>query len=193
MAKKWTPELIESELRKCIESLMLDRMPTAAELREQLGRNDLHVQVGRTKKYSGWAAHLGLSLKSCETHMGNSYENKVGSLLVSKGYEVESMTTKHPYDLLVNGTVKIDVKVAKPNYHFKVRCHTFGVNKKEQTCDVYICVAINEQSETEKIFVIPSHMAQVKTLNVCNESKYNRFIDAWHYIEQYSNFMASVQ
>jgi hypothetical protein len=73
---KWTDELIKEHLLDSIKALSLDRMPTANELKT-LGRNDLHCKISRTKKYSGWADELGLSLSKCETRLGNLYEGLV--------------------------------------------------------------------------------------------------------------------
>ncbi len=184
---KWTDELIEKELLKSIKVLQIERMPTANELKT-IGRNDLHCKISRTKKYSGWAEHLGLELKQSETVKGQKYESKLKKRLESKGYKVEDMTTKHPYDLLVNKNVKIDVKVSAPHYHFGSRCHTFRPSKKHPTCDLYICIALDEQEKFEKVFVIPSKFAQLVTLNICKESKYNAFIDRWEYIDRYTEF-----
>jgi hypothetical protein len=181
---KWTDELIEIELKKCISVLKINRMPTADELK-QIGRNDLHCKISRTKKYSGWASELGLELKHCETRMGNKYEDLVKTKIEQHGFRVLSMTTKHPYDLLVSDVLKIDVKVGKAHNHFEARAHTFALNKKYPTCDLYICVALNENEEIERYFIIPSKHVQMVTLNIGKESKYNKYVDRWGYINKF--------
>lgn len=189
MATKWTDELIESELKKSIVALQIDRMPTAPEL-ISLGRNDLHCKVSRTKKYKGWAEHLGLPLKSSETLKGNKYEYLVKEKIehISNHLTVKKMSTKHPYDLLINDCVKIDVKVASP-YVTKdgSPVHTFGLSKKYATCDIYVCVALDENEEVEKTFIIPASHVQIVTLCVGKESKYNKYIDKWNFIYNFVN------
>lgn len=189
--KQWTDELIESELLKSIEILGLKRMPTGAELM-RLGRNDLHVKIGRTKKYRGWAEHLGLPLKNSCTLDGQLCEDYVEAMLIRLGHDVESMSTKFPYDLLVNGSVKIDVKMANPYMLRGSRVHTFGINKKSPTCDIYICLAYDENAELERLLVIPSHLARVKTLCIGKESKYNEFINRWDLINEYTDFSTNI-
>lgn len=187
----WNDELIKQELLKSIDILMLDRMPTRAEL-VSISRNDLHCKISRTKKYSGWAKELGLPLKSCDTRMGHKYEAGITDILNTKGFNVERMTNKHPYDLMVNGCVKIDVKSANPYYFQGSRVHTFNLHNPNPSCDIYICVLLNESHEIERTFVIPSHLVKIKTLCVGKESKYNSFIDRWDIVGQYSNFLKSV-
>lgn len=181
MTTKWTDELIESELKKCIDALHIKRMPTATEL-QSLGRNDLHCKVSRTKKYRGWAEYLGLELKESETTKGQRYEEHIVAAIenYSNHFRVKRMTTKHPFDLLINDCVKVDVKVGKAHRHFDgCRAHTFNLSKKYATCDFYICVALDENEEIESYFIIPAKFTQLVTLNIGTESKYNKFKDAW--------------
>lgn len=189
---KWTNELIESELKKCIKVLNINRMPSAKELTD-IGRNDLHCKISRTKKYSGWAEHLGLELKASETKTGQEYERKIAEMLGNRGHQTERMTTKHPYDLLVNEHVKVDVKVAGPHHHFGSRAHTFRPSKKHPTCDLYMCVALDEAEQIEKVFVIPSKFAQLVTLNIGTKSKYNSFINRWDYIDRFTEFYKTLK
>jgi hypothetical protein len=190
--KMWTEERVERELLECIKTLQIDRMPTADELKS-LGRNDLHIKISRTRKYSGWAEYLGLSRKESCTLNGQNMEETMAEKLRQFGHEVERMTTKHPYDLLVNGTVKIDVKTGCAYDLRGSRVHTFGINKKSPTCDIYICTALNESgTEIERTFVIPSHHLKVVSLSIGKDSVYNRFIDKWEYIDHYSKFFSQV-
>lgn len=183
----WTEQKVRDEILRCKDALMIDRMPTADELKS-LGRNDLHIKISRTKKYSGWAEELGLMLKACDTRTGHKYERIIKEKLEALGYTVESMTTRHPYDLFVNECLKVDVKASKAHFLFGSRAHTFGISKENPTCDIYICVAINEQDEIEKILVVPSHFLRMKTLNLCTKSKWNDFLERWDYIKMYTDF-----
>lgn len=188
----WTEERLRSELLKSIDLLMLDRMPTAAELLT-IGRNDLHVKIGRTKKYSGWAEDLGLPMKSCDTRTGQKYEEIAFAMLEERGYSAERMSTKYAYDLLVNGHLKVDVKVAKPYMlRGESRVHSFGINKVKQTCDLYFLLAMDEEEQFERIFIIPSHVLNVVTLSVGRESKWNPYVDRWDLVEKYDKFFRAV-
>lgn len=187
---KWTDELIKSELLKSIEILGLKRMPTGEELKG-IGRNDLHCKLSRTKKYSGWANELGLELKSSCTILGRTHEKEIAELLKIKGFEVEEMTTKHPYDLLVDKVVKIDVKVANPYLMRGTRVHTFNLSKEKPTCDIYILIVLNEQGHKERILTIPSHHIQQKSISIGLNSQYNKY-DDFYLIDRYSDFLNSI-
>ncbi|MCA1029311.1 hypothetical protein LCM23_25190 [Cytobacillus kochii] len=180
MRIRWNDELIKSELKKCISYLQIDRMPTASEL-ITLGRNDLHCKISKTKKYSGWAKEIGLEMKSSETTKGNTYEFYILEKIkeISSGFSVKKMSTKHPYDLLVNDCVKVDVKVCKAHNHFGSRAHTFGINKKYATCDIYVCIALDEHDIVENYFIIPAARLQLTTLNIGTDSKYNMYKNRW--------------
>lgn len=192
MAKKWTEDLIRQGILESIKTLNIDRMPTAAEL-QSIGRNDLHCKIGRTKTYRGWADELKLSLKHSDTNKGQVWEFYVEDELKKLGFDVEQMTTKHPYDMLVNNTVKVDVKVGSAHTHFGTRCHTFRPSKKFATCDIYICIGLDEDENVEKTFIIPSKFAQLVTLNICNDSKYNAFLDRWEYVSRFVDFYEKVE
>ncbi|PAE27891.1 hypothetical protein CHI07_16980 [Paenibacillus sp. 7884-2] len=190
-AKKWTNDLIEKEINDSMNVLCITRMPTASELMS-IGRNDLHCAISKGLTYREWANKLEISMKESETTRGQRYERLIEEMIVNKGHEVESMTTKHPFDLLVNGNVKVDVKMGVAHNHFGSRAHTFRPSSKYSTCDIYVCQAIDEKGVTEKVFVIPSKFAQVETLNIGMNSKYNKFIDRWDFIEEYTKFYDSV-
>lgn len=192
MRQVWTEEKIKSAIFESMKLLNIERMPTSVELVRKLGRNDLHIKICRTKKYEGWANHLGLERKVSNTLIGQNNEGLVTDYLRSAGHVVERMSTGHPYDLLVNGVVKVDVKTGGPSYANGSRVHTFGLSKKDQTCDLYVCIAIDQFGNFERTFVIPSHLMRVVTLCIGKESKYNRFIDRWDLIERYSTFLKDV-
>lgn len=189
--KFWTEELVHSEILSCMKILDIERMPTSGELL-LLNRNDLHQKISKTKKYSGWAAQLGLKRKESCTKEGQDREENIYNLLIEKGHEVERMSTGFPYDLLVDGSVKIDVKSANPLLSNGSVVHTFGISKIKPTCDVYICLALDEDGNIGRCMVIPSHFLKIVTLCIGKNSKYNRFIDQWEYIEKYSEFFKGV-
>lgn len=189
---KWTLSKIEEELLKYIEANELKRMPSKPELVKN-NRNDLGSALTRYKGMRWWAEKIGLPMKETETNKGNMYEELTKNTLLDKGYEVRNMTTKHPYDLLVNDNVKIDVKVSSPGDIRGSRVHTFRPSKEYPTCDIYICFALNEEENAERVLVIPSKFAQVTTLCIGADSKYNAFIDRWDYVDRYLEFYDSVK
>ncbi|MEF2244001.1 hypothetical protein [Paenibacillus sp. IITD108] len=189
--KKWFDDVIESELLKCIDILQINRMPTSTELKS-IGRNDLHMAIQKSKKYSGWAERLNLKRKMSDTLFGQTGEELAAEHLEKSGFNVRRMPTKHPYDLLVNDVVKVDVKTAKPFFVRGSRVHTFALNKQNPTCDIYIARALDESGSVERVLVIPSHMLRIRTLCIGKESKYNKYKDRWDLIKEYSNFYKEI-
>jgi hypothetical protein len=185
---KWTNELVKSELLKSIDLLNLNRMPTAEELKS-IGRNDLHCKVSRTKRYSGWANELGLELKSSATNTGNEYEKRMADFLFKKGYSLKLTSNRHPYDLYVNNSVKIDVKVSSLHGTTWV----FNLEKEIPTCDIYVLIALNDDKSTNCIYVIPSHHVQMKTIAMGIKSKYDVYKERYDLINDYSKFYNSIK
>lgn len=188
---KWTDELVADELKKSMKILGITRMPTRSEL-VSIGRNDLHCKISKTKKYSGWAKELDLSMKKSETTLGKEYEEVAEKLLKDKGYTVDRMTTKHPYDLLIDERVKIDVKVSNPYLmRGENRVHTIRLAKENQTCDIYMCFLLNEDKNIERVLIVPSHHVRKSCLNIGKNSKYNKYNERYSYIENYATFFKS--
>lgn len=190
--KKWTDELIEREIKKSLGVLQISRMPSSSEL-ESIGRVDLQNAISKNGGFRRWSERLNLTLNNSASSKGQNYELKVKKWLMSLGHEVMLMSSGHPYDLLVNNNVKIDVKVGAAHHHFGSRSHTFRPSSKHSTCDIYICVALDETEEVENTFIIPSKFAQVQTLNIGTNSKYDVFINRWEFVKEYTDFYDSIE
>lgn len=110
------------------------------------------------------------------------------------GYQTEMMTQGHPYDILINGAVKVDVKSANISLIRGSRAYVVGINKKSQTCDIYMIYCLGEDGVTvEKELVIPSHHLSLTTLNIGMDSKYDYYEKSYKYIEEYVDFMTIVK
>ncbi|TDT63401.1 hypothetical protein [Fonticella tunisiensis] len=191
---KWTEEKIEQEIRKVMAALHIYRMPSRSEIKSVLKDNALCNKISRTGGFKYWADRLGLDMKESDTKTGKRYEVEAANMLRARGYEVEQMSIKHPYDLLVNGKIKIDVKVGRPYMlRGESRVHTFRTEKRHATCDLYLIFALDEHEEIERIFIIPGYELKVVTMCIGRDSKYNKFIGRWDLIEQYDRFYKSLK
>lgn len=191
----WSNKVIEDEIINVVKSLNINRMPTTKEIELVMGDSSLTNKISRTGGFKMWAEKLGLDLKSSETSFGNEYEFIVKEILEELGYEVEKMTTKHSYDLLVNDNIKIDVKTSR-YYHSKendCKYHTFNLEKKYHNCDIFICIGLSESEEIEKLLIIPSkYLMNKKQLSVGVNSMYDRFDKDFEYINKYVDFYNSI-
>lgn len=184
--KKWDEELIKEEIYKIMNKLNITRMPSRTEIISIYNDSSLCGAIVKHGGYRYWANKLNLNLKQSESKSGWDCEEIIISMLKEKGYTIKRMTTQHPYDLLINDKVKLDVKMGSA-YELKgSRVHTFGINKKYSTCDVYIIVALNEeQDKIERIFIIPGFKLKIVTMSIGKHSKYNKYINKWDIIDQF--------
>ncbi|HEY5563879.1 MAG TPA: hypothetical protein VIK72_19360 [Clostridiaceae bacterium] len=185
---RWNDNLIESEIMRVAELLSINRMPSRTEIISITNDDALTNKIAKTGGFSYWAEKLKMGLKISDTSLGQDYELKAIELIEGKGFEVERMTTKYPFDLLINDNIKIDVKVSRPGYVKGSRVHTFRTTKKFATCDLYMIFALDENKAIEKFFIIPGSDLKVVTMCIGRKSKYDIFIDRWDLIEKYDKF-----
>jgi len=185
--EKWTEKQIEEAIFNMINSLKLDRMPTQNEMNSFYGNKGLSVVVGRRYGHEWWSKKLGLENKESDSKFGHIWENNCFEYLKTKYNKIEKTGVLCPYDILVNNKIRIDVKSATP-YFGKTgyKCHTFELNKKIPTCDIYILYALYDNGiDIERIFIIPSKYIPQISISVGSKSKYDKYIDKWDYIENY--------
>lgn len=189
---RWNDELIEQGIKNVMNSVCIDRMPSRTEIYDVRKDDALHNAISKNGGYRFWANKLGLVSKESETQLGQSMEDLSVHILSENGFKVQRMTTKYPFDLLVNDNVSIDVKTGRA-YDLKgSRIHTFGISKKYASCDIYLILALSEDGRLEKTFCIPSHHLKLVTLSIGSNSKYNKYIDRFDYIDKYSEFYYSI-
>ena len=188
----WTDKLIESEIKKAMNLLSIDRMPSRKEIDQVLNSSALSGKISKTGGFYHWAKRLEIEIKKSETETGSRYERLAVDILLNKGYAVNEMSFKHPYDLLINDKVKVDIKIAKPYLLRGSRVHTFGINKKYATCDLYILFALNNFDSIERLLIIPSHKLKITTLCIGANSKYNQYINRWDYLDKFNEFYSEL-
>jgi hypothetical protein len=190
---QWTEEKVKEKVLEAINKLQLDRMPSREELDQYYHNSALSCRISKTGGFYSLAQSLGYQVKRSHTSIGTVFENLISDILVKKGYSVEKMTVRHPYDLLVNGSVKIDVK---SSYLCKYNgsIYTFSLRKKHPTCDLFIAVTLRDDGSINKIYIIPSIKLTGKTQLTIGEktSAYNVYINCWHYIDHYNQFVGGL-
>jgi hypothetical protein len=190
--ERWTEDKIKSEILKVVKVLNLERMPSNTEIQMVMGDSRLSNAIRRQGGFYSLGESLGLPIKPSETQTGKGYEEYAVGLLVNRGYKVERMSVRHPYDLLVNDNIKIDTKAGNPYFLKGSRVHTIGINKKNATCDLYMIFALDENSNVEKLFIIPGSRLKLTSLNFGEDSKYDKYLDRWDLIEKYDRFYKSI-
>ena len=184
----WDDKEIERGINEVRDALMLDRMPSSTEIKVYYGNSRLVNAITKNGGFRHWAEKLGLEPKDTSTNFGYKHEERVKELLEERGYTCEMTSTKHPYDLLINGCVKADVKTARISKVKDCDRHTFYLAKQQQTCDVYIVVCLDDNDEMKKLYVVPAHVMHGKTQLSpgTKHSKYNQYLNRWDIIDQLS-------
>ncbi len=185
---RWTEEKGKTEIIKIMRALNLKRMPSKSEIEKVTKSASLTCYISKNGGFKYWAEKLDLDIKKSETTLGREYEQRITDLLKNKGYEVERMSIRHPYDLLVNQNIKVDVKISNLYRGPKGEFHTFNLEKHNHNCDLFICVCVTND-EIVKILVVPSKfLMKISQLSVGNISIYDVFKDRFDYIEKYDVF-----
>lgn len=195
---KWTNEKIKLEIERVVKLMeensgVRGYMPTADNTAHYTGSYSLSNAISRSGGYRHWADKLGLEYQDSTYDMGYNYEKLAYEKLVSMGYEVEFMSQGYPYDLLVNGVLKIDVKSCRASLSKGFRTHVIGIEKSHPTCDIYYMFCMNEdESILEKELIAPSHHIKTTTINMGENSKYDIYHERFNYIEEYLEFMDNI-
>lgn len=184
--RKWTDDAIEREITKIANQFKPPKMPSNKEAIELYGGYGLAMAITKSGGFAYWANRLGLPQGHSDTKVGVQAENDISAELIRLGYEVEPTSTKHPYDLLVNGCVKIDVKAANTCVIGGYSAHSYRLAKKQQTCDFYIF----RELDTGVTYIVPAHICygQVQVTMGINNTKFFPYKEAWELIGKAVDF-----
>jgi len=88
--------------------------------------------------------HGGLSAKfRLQGGFGGTAEDLVSKLLIAKGATVKRMPYNAPFDILVNGTIRVEVKagIKRSSETWAFNIHRHGTI--DERCDWYVCVLMD--------------------------------------------------
>lgn len=190
---EWTEDELKQRISTMVCNLGMNRMPTCQEVTCYYD----NATACAITRHIGWynlAEFLNLPIKECETTTGKKHEFILADELSQKGFSVEKMPQNFPYDLLVNGSVKIDVKVSHICHGKSGYFYSFRVGKQFPTCDIYALRLVDNDGQICKTLIIPSKdVALNKQISVgAKNSKYNKYNERWDIIEKYADFMRTV-
>lgn len=192
---KWDDELIEEKIMECVKALDLDHFPTHAEMEGYYGNKSLSSTISKGKGTLFWAQHLGLGLSYSETTFGNEFERiAINDIYENTEYCSVKTSQNFAYDLLVDNSIKVDVKVSKIfTSKTGTKTYSFNLEKKEPTCDVFILYCLNDDSTVRHILIIPSCalMGQTQVGVGMENSKWLKYKDKWELLHEYSDFFRS--
>ena len=188
---RWSNDLIKTKIYEVMNVLNIDRMPSKSECDKVFGNSALSNKIAKSGGFYKIADKLGLKAKRCETETGKGFEQIATDVLIGKGYKVERMAIKYPFDL-VNDCIRIDVKASRSHLSQGYSFYTIGINKKYATCDLYLIFALGKKDKPRKIFIIPGCDLRVTTLSFGENSIYNIYLDRWDLIRKYDEFYSNL-
>lgn len=179
----WSDALIKEKILEVVSSLGLSEMPTRNQIRGYFGDDKLTNKISKTLGYYGWADRLGLPIQNNDTRKGKLAEQLASDILAQKGYKVEQMLQNYPFDLLVNNTVRVDVKYAKLNVG---KYFSYALRKKYPTCDIYMLVE-DHGGDDQRVYIVPSKFAvQTQICTGATSTKYSEYLDRYDYIDRFA-------
>jgi hypothetical protein len=193
--KLWTESEVKRAVFEVVEKLQLDRMPSRKEMDDYFGNAALSNRLAKTGGLYHYAEIYGLEVKKSESLFGIELERHLRDELIKRGYVAELTSIKFPYDILVNGRVKIDVKAGRILKTKGSSYYTFNLEKTAQTCDLYVAVTMRPDDEINKMYIIPSSVMTGKTqLSLgANKSRYDKYVDRWDIIEKLDKAFKAVE
>lgn len=131
-----------------------------------------------------------MPIKDSGTQFGKLFEGRATDMLKSQGFQVRRMTTKFPYDLLIDDCVKVDVKASRLYHCDEGNYYAFNLDKEYSTCDFYLLLAVNDDNSINRRMIVPSNLV------ICNskisvgetKSKYHKYSDRFDLLETASAF-----
>lgn len=192
---KWDDEKIIHEVKKMMSQRNMETFPTHSEMLNHFGNRSLLSAISKRGGTQKFANMMGIETKKCESKFGEKIE-EVCSHQIEKNTSLKTKLTnsKYPYDILVQNAVKVDVKASVPFDNYGgTKYHTFNLEKKMQTCDVFVFYCMSKEFDIERTLIIPSFvLSGMSQLAVGSKSKYNKYIDSWQIIRKYFEFISSL-
>lgn len=188
----WTPEMIAQKIVEAVNGLNLSAMPTRSQFVNFYGDDKLTNKISKTLGYYGWAEKLNLSIQNNDTQKAKLSEKFAADLLRDHGYEVLQMVQNHPYDLLINQAVKVDVKFSNLYHGDQGNFYSFALRKKYSSCDVYLLISNNDANE-KSIFILPAKDAMQLQISIGeHNSIYHKYLNRYDVIDQYLKLYAEI-
>ena len=186
---KWTDDKIMKEVLSVMKTLNISRFPTKSECNSVTESTALSNVISKRFGWYKLAEMMGLSIRECETTTGKEFEEVAKNILSEKGFAVERMVQNHPFDLLVNETVKIDVKASNLYNGTNGDYYSFSLGYKNHSCDFFMLLELNNE-EVVKVMIVPSvDVMNIKQISVgVVDSKYHKYTDCYHFITNLSNY-----
>lgn len=190
--KRWNETEVEEQIMQIVRDRGMTTFPTLSEMTEYYGNQGLRNKVARSGGSFAWAEKLGLPMKQSDTSFGRKYELFAIEDIRSHTSSaiVEKMSTRYPYDILVEKCVKIDVKASRPVRNGKGGYqYSFNLEKKYPTCDVFLLYGLGWDGEVLQTLIVPSLLTYgISQIYAGTNPRWMHFQDKWQVFSSYLKF-----
>lgn len=178
---------IINETRKVMEAMGIKRMPSRSEIEMITHSSSLTNLISKNGGFFYFADKMNLELKNSATKEGIKYENKCIDYLSGLGLNAEPTPVKFPYDIFVNKTTKIDVKISNGYKFDKSFWYTFNLESDIPKCDIFIFYCVNNGNVVKTLIIPANILYGIKQLSVGKKSMYDVYNNRWDYVEKHSS------
>ena len=163
----WNKDNIEKALRYMVEQTGQKTLPTHAETKKFYGNYKLSNAMRRNGGPRYWGERMNLEFKDCDSRKGEQFEDYFVAEMLEKGFDAERVNydePRFPFDVLINGCVKVDVKVARVFGSDKQGYYSFNLEHKKHSCDFFVCYCLDSSGENiVKTYIIPASIMDGKS------------------------------
>ena len=181
----WNDARIREHLQRVVMEGNAGVMLSDGDLLE-MGEGSLARAIARSDhSYREWADMIGAEIK--DTNVSRSYdiETWVKGELEARGHKVEYTTHKCPYDLLVDGKIRVEVKSSPWKASKKAGTYGYafrmGRNPQHRAFDVGVFVGVDEDNNPERVYIMPAARARQTTVTITASASWNKYLSAWRY------------
>jgi hypothetical protein len=149
----------------------LGHFPSHGDLKE-MGRYDLSNQITRRGGFLKWSDRLGIERRTSDSDTGWEGERAASERLQALGFRVTPRRgVKCPFDLLIDGVLRIDVKAARQQCYGDSRGWFYRIGKLPQADLVLLW-----QLDTGGFYAVPWFLCPTTNITISpTGGKYARF------------------
>lgn len=157
--KRWN----DTELEKVIRSIAQDlgHFPTCSELGE-IGRLDVANRIARSGGFRHWSAVTGIPRVMSDSDKGWAGEDAAAKRLEELGFAVTAQDgVKCPFDLLVDGILRVDVKAANYQEYGHSKGWFYRIGKQPQADMILLW-----QLDTKHFYSLPWYLCPFTNVTI---------------------------
>jgi hypothetical protein len=175
---RWTEALLVSRINAVVGDSK--RFPTNSHLVE-IGQGDLSNQITKRGGFIYWANRLGIERDISDSDIGWEGEKRAHTLLEARGFSViRSERVRWPFDLLVNNSLRVDVKTASYAAYGASTGWFFRIGKSPQADLIALY-----RSDKDDMYLIPWYHVPKTNITISPTGmKYSRFLNAYEIVER---------